>query len=1235
LEFKGAVFNQANPQIPTYFVQIPISGPREILNIQLENIQESSISFPQIKIGTTLNETYSIEHYMTQNRNDNFINIILTPLRKQGSQTIKIESFELNITTSHRTPASSRTQFKSNSILSNPGFIKLAISESGIYKIDHALLREMGINTDQLNPKNIRIFANRGGMMPEPNNAPRIDDLEELAIYVKGEGTNSFNSDDYILFYAEGPEQIDYDLQMKRVSQKTNIYDTRNYVFINVNLGQGKRILTKPELSQGVYSTSHFSDWVHFEQDLINIGHVSPFTTGAGKQWYGDNLRILREKTFSGIFNFSNRDQNAPIHVETSFAGRAQQQSRFHLDINGKTLNSTFMGSTSLGNTDFPYARLGRISDTLIVSGNNIEVRLRYPEIPGIVTEGWLDFITINARRQLIYNNIPLLFRDFKSISQPSTTYIIENSSTALTVWEITDPFEIKKMEYTVNGNLLQFTDVSDTLRQYALFDPNQNHLKPEVIGAISPQNLHAMEENDFIIVYHPALESEAYRLASHRANHNGFRVGLARTDEIFNEFSGGSLDPVAIRDFARMNYERFPSFKYLLLFGDGSFDYRNIYKFEGAQNLVPCWQTDQSLDPIFSFPSDDFYALLDPEEGSSLRGAIDIAVGRVPINNIQQARVIVDKLIHYDESRKSPGDWRIQLSFLADDEDNNKHLNDADEIATFISNTYPVFNIDKIYFDAYPQIITPGGERFPAAKEAINNAVFKGNLVLTYFGHGGTTGLAQERVVEVQDINSWTNYDRLMLMITATCTFGAFDNPFQTSAGELAILNPRGGAIGLLTTTRAVYAHSNKRLTYSVIQNIFEKDNYKSIPIGEVLRRGKNSTSEDTLQSNARKFTLLGDPTTFLPLARYDVKTTTVNGKPIDIAEPDTLKALKKYTIEALITDELGNTLEWFNGLVDIIVFDKETTLKTLGQNSSSIVRDFKVQRNIVFKGKATVQNGKFSYTFIVPKSINYTVGPGKITYYAWQEDLTDASGYTKDILVGSVGDGEDLSKEKPIVQLYMNDYNFAYGGITNENPVLLAKIEAANGINISSASVGHDLAATIDHDDKNSRVLNDFFQSEIDDFTKGEVRFPLYNLEEGLHHIKVVAFDVAHNPGEGIIEFTVVKGGNIKIKNLYNYPNPFNRKTSFQFEHNLAGAAVDLQIQIFSISGQLVKTIEDQILPQGYMVRGLEWNATDQYGQKLANGVYLYKVKLAGTDLNGVRFTHESDFQKMVLLN
>jgi len=1234
--YEGSEPSPNLPEFPIATGRIRIESPGSV-SISILNQYTSEIDLEVSTMKDQLKDQLDIWHQQEVERGQHFLSYGFIPIYRSGSRYYKVDSLTIQITVKPSPGvAGKRSSFKSNSILRDGDFYKLGIYQNGIFRLSYNDLNSLGLNPDNIDPRTIKIYSNGGGMLPEANSDDRIDDLEEVAIFVQGQEDGRFDRDDYILFYAEGPSKFQIDLTANRITLPKNIYSTSSHVFLTVSGGQGQRINIVENGQPGTYTTNEFDDYIRFEEDRNNIGEISNFTSGGGKNWYGDIFRILRERSYSSFFNFPGFSGSSTAFVRSEFIGRCPTLSRFQIEVDGQTLISNNIASTNTGNAETAYAHPASVSGTVTINSGQPTVRVRYAEIPGQLCEGWLDFIEMQVRRPIYFNGNQIIIRDFNAINQPSATYNVEVLSTPK-IWDITQPLQPAQRTAAQSGtNLTMHISNHQSYREFVLFTDNANLPKPELIGRIPNQNLHSIDRADMVIIYHSSLEQEAKRLADYRRNFSGLQVEEVTIDQVYNEFSGGSLDPVAIRDFARMIYERDPGFKYLLLFGDASYDYRNILTSgDNSQNLVPTWQTPQSLHPIFTFPSDDFYALLDPNEGATLRGAIDIAVGRIPAHNLRQARTMVDKIIFYESDPASFGDWRLRITFSADDDDNNTHINDADLIARESAQRHPVFNQDKIYLDAFPRVITPGGARFPAAKETINRNMFRGNLIFNYLGHGGATGLAQERVLTIDDINSWTNRDKLALFITATCTFSPFDDPNRISAGELTLISERGGSMALMTTTRPVFASSNRRLTQNVFNTIFERENGVPPLIGETLRRAKNFSADDTLQSNARKFLLLGDPATKLAVPRYRVETLTINGKAVDPSNPDTLKATGKYTITGRVVDDNGNLLENFNGTVTPAIFDKPITLSTLGQSQRSFVRNFDLQRNIVFRGAATVANGEFSFTFIMPKDINYTVGAGKISYYAHDGYLTDASGYDKNILIGGTADGTAISDAPPLVDLFMNSEDFAFGGITDPNPVLLVKLESENGINVTGNSVGHDLVGILNDDESNSFILNDFFEGELDDYTKGMVRYPLSNLTPGPQNIRVKAWDVVNQSAEGYLEFIVIDQNNFTIKNLYNYPNPFNRHTTIQFEHNNSFSPMDIQVLIYTVSGKLVKSMERRIIPNDFLVRDIDWDAHDDYGQRLANGVYLYKVKVSMESPDGSRSTTESDFQKMVILN
>ncbi|MCB0642520.1 MAG: type IX secretion system sortase PorU, partial [Phaeodactylibacter sp.] len=632
-------------------------------------------------------------------------------------------------------------------------------------------------------------------------------------------------------------------------------------------------------------------------------------------------------------------------------------------------------------------------------------------------------------------------------------------------------------------------------------------------------------------------------------------------------------------------------------------------------------------------FPSDDYFGLLDDIEGNIFSNDfMDIAIGRLPVQTLEQAQDMVAKIINYDESASVLGDWRQRVVFVGDDEDSGRHTIDADGIADLVADKFPFLNIDKIYLDGYNQISTPAGERVPGATDALNQNLFKGALSVTYLGHGGSKGWAQERVLQLPDIVSWTNFNKLPVFLTATCSFSGYDDPGFTTAGEQVLLNQRGGSIAMMTTVRAVYASLNEALTRNVADTLYSKVNGIPQTFGEVLRISKNETGGG---SNSRKFTLLGDPSQRLALPVYSVVTTSINASAVD-ATPDTLRALQKVTITGEIHDDQDALLSNFSGTLYPIVYDKSVEYKTLGQDMSPIL-DYELQKNILFKGRASVQSGKFEFTFVVPKDINFQYGYGKISYYAENGVELDAGGAYENVVIGGTDQNAVADDQGPLVEVYMNSEDFVFGGLTSPDPTLLVKLEDDNGINVVGNSIGHDLTGLLDEDSKNTYLLNDFYEAALDDHTKGEVRFPLSALAEGRHSINVKAWDVANNPAEGYTEFVVAGSGEIALEHVLNYPNPFTTNTCFQFEHNMESQEIDVMIQIYTVSGRLVKTIQERIIPQGSRLSlgdCISWDGRDDFGDRLAKGVYLYRVQVRAAGIGLESLEGESDFEKLVIL-
>ena len=916
------------------------------------------------------------------------------------------------------------------------------------------------------------------------------------------------------------------------------------------------------------------------------------------------------------------------------FAGRSGTGTNVKLNVANLNLNRP-ISSVSVSDNESSFASEVVFQGNFQPAGDDIVAKIDYPEVSQ-QSEGWLDYIEINARRHLAMTGESMEFRDLQTLEQDNSTFRVSNvTGSGFTVWNITNPQVPERQLAIQTGSTVEFGAATrTTLRSFVAFYDNAALPKPETkVGKIANQNLHSLDNVQMAIIYHPDLEAQANQLAEHRRNFSGLNVALVNVEQLYNEFSSGAKDPAAIRDFAKMLLERNPDkFDYLLLFGDGSFDPKNNTESADNKDYIPVFETAQSFSPITAFPSDDFFGLLSDGEGGNLTGALDVAVGRITARNSGDAQAVVDKIIAYDSKKETLGDWHLRMTYLGDDEENNVHLNQADRLANANGLAESWFNIEKIFFDAYQEESTSAGQRFPDAKAAINSDIFKGTLVMQYIGHGGPRGWAQERVVDLNDIAGWDNANRYPLIITATCSFGGYDDYTFLTGGELSLVRPNAGAIALFTTVRAVYIYANNTLTDAVQKFLFLRNNGQYRTIGNILKDAKNTLNLS--DDNARRFTLLGDPAMYLAMPEYRVVTTKINDSTVVAGQPDTLKALMPVSIAGMVTDTLGHLLSDFNGNVYVTLFDKVQTLQTLGQDEGSIVRPFTVQRNVIFKGSATVTNGLFKVSFIVPKDINYTYGAGKINYYAENGTPLDAAGADRNIIIG--GNANLVQdNQPPLVQPFLNTDAFVTGGITDTDPKVLVKCSDDFGMNVSGTSLGHDLVATLDDNVLEAIVLNDFYESEKDNFRKGQAIYPLRNLTPGRHKLRVKGWDIANNPGEGYTEFIVAESGKAALDHVLNYPNPFTTNTNFQFEHNLAAQMLDIQVSIFSVSGKLVKTIiHTTPNADGFRVTDIAWDGKDDYGDQLARGVYLYRVKVRGTDIAGVTATAESSFEKLVIL-
>ena len=777
-----------------------------------------------------------------------------------------------------------------------------------------------------------------------------------------------------------------------------------------------------------------------------------------------------------------------------------------------------------------------------------------------------------------------------------------------VTVWDVSQPLSPESVKIrAVSGGVTFQTEV-EPYKAFVAFD-GTDFYKPVFVEKVENQDLHAVKNIDFLIVSYPGFLDQARRLADFHREKDGLKVLVTTPQKIYNEFSSGAQDITAIRDFVKHIYDRSDpgqELRYLLLFGDASFDYKN--RLPDNTNFVPCWEAVSSLNTISSVASDDYFGYLDDGEGVSYSDRVDIGIGRFPVDTPEEAKEAVDKTIRYDtDTPKTMGPWRNRLTFVADDGDYNRHLNDAETLSAYLNKNYPVYGLNKLYLDAFPQISTPSGQRAPALNEAINASIDGGTLLFNYSGHGGEVGLGHERFMTIADINSWTNKNKLTVFITATCEFTRYDDPERVSAGELVFMNPNGGAVALFTTTRATYASANLALNMAIFKNnMFEEIDGNYPCFGDVIRHSKVLGG-----NNDKKFVLIGDPALQLAYPKDHLKTTFINAKAVTEGEPDTIKALSKVRILGEVTDENGQKLKDYNGTVFSTVFDKKSAITTLRTDPDSRLTTFYMWNSILFKGEAAIRHGDFDFTFVVPKDIAYKFGKGRISYY-FDNGKTDGHGYTEDIVVGGYDNHAAPDTSGPLIRLYMNDSSFAPGEVTHADPVLFARLSDQSGINTTGNGIGHDIVATLDDDPSQTYNLNAYYVADEGNFTRGTVRFQLKGLSAGKHVIRLKAWDLYNNSSTAELPFVVEPASRLAISNLMNIPNPVVGETNFVFEHNQAGKLLKVRIDIYKLDGRRVKTIQEEMIPAGFSSGKIPWNGTSDTGKKLGRGIYIYQAQV-----------------------
>ena len=1081
------------------------------------------------------------------------------------------------------------SRYASESVLNSGKWVKIQVAEDGIYKLTAADLKKMGFS----NLDKVAVYGYGGWPLDEDFSTTYIDDVPEVAVW---------RSADYLLFYGKGPRKWEYSSSDKSFIHTNNPYSNYGYYFVTEKETTGRTMEKAASAAGATLQVTTFDDYVLHEEELVSVN-------SSGRELYGESFTSTLSRDFTiSVPGITNDEGKATL----SFISRGN--GTITMNVDGNALIS---GSVSVPSDEYEVAReLYRERAWMADKGETVKVNIGYS------TTGHknvhLNYFRLQMKRQLkVYDN----YTFFRSLSARgnASRFVIQGADASTLVFDVTDGVNPQQMETSLNGAELSFSiPASASLREFVVVKPSQIKA-PVTVGEVANQNLHALPQQDMIIIAQPNFTTQAERLAEAHRTKDNLTVRVVTPESIYNEFSSGTPDATAYRRFMKMFYDRQTSEadapKYLLLFGDGSFDNRKLtsaWKSVDMSNMLLTYQTENSLSSQ-SYVIDDYFGFLDDADNKkSLQNKkLCLGIGRFPIRTVEQATQMVDKVISYMEN-KNTGSWKNNLCFMADDGSNTdgfmtEHMEFADQLAGYVESEHPEFLVNKLYYDAYKKDMTAG--TYPDVRSGLQKLLKDGLLLFNYTGHGGTTALSDEKVLTQTDINQFT-YTHLPVWVTATCDFTRFDD-LNTSAGEDVFLNKSSGGIALFTTVRVAYSRPNFPINDNVIRNLFERNNGRRRTLGEVMQATKNTLSSVYKLG----FCLIGDPAVKIAYPEFGMKVTTVNGQSVD-GNSISFKALEKITVEGEVLDASGQLVTDFTGIVNPTVKDSKVTVTCLKNSNKddSPAFTFTDYPNTIFIGNDSVRNGKFSFTFTVPKDISYSNLQGKMNLYAVDtESGNEAQGNFDNFIVGGTSDTAETDTIGPEIRaLYLNDTTFVDGGQVNTTPYFVAELWDKSGVNITGSSVGHDMMLVIDESTVLSYNLNSYYELLPGEDGTGIVKFPIPALEPGKHTAEFWVWDILNNSTVRTFTFEVVEGLKPFLFDVIATPGIAREQVTFHLMHNRPESRMRVGIMVYDLAGRQLWKHEESGTSGLFENYTVSWDLTSG-GARMRPGVYIYRAAIS----------------------
>lgn len=1049
-------------------------------------------------------------------------------------------------------------------------FFKFTIAAEGIYKISENQAKQLGATN-----LNEVVLYGPSGMLPQKLDSSHLE-LQEIP---------GLESNGNLYFYLPSPHHY-YPTESGTVNYEHNLFSDSISFLIGIK-NNASRISTV-KATTGSTQASDLYQWYWLKENENNI-------LNSGRTWYS---RSLAPSVTRGYPLALQSTSDAPWKL----VGRVMTQS-----LEESIITLAF---DDLKIADVALAPIA--NDLYGKKGQEAEVAINFHPPANSVARFRMSFQSSDPNSSAYFEHIGVgvpgsgsnITPGIYTSSGPEVTLLPEPG---FSTWQIDDVYQPVSLDFST-GNKVGG-------RKFIVFDENSvpdipNVEETKLILRESPS------WPDLLIIAPKSLSTAAMKLSQHKLG-MGVHAEVADVDDIYDSFGYGNPDVSAIRNFLAWHYHTGGKLKNVLLLGKGTFNYREVDG--GRPNLVPTYTSRNSLDPLRSFSSDDYYGLLDFGQGSWAESRagdelMKIGVGRLPVINIKEASIVVDKIIQYETSPKQ-GDWKQKVSFLADDGDNNIHLKESEAHASYLNRNHQGIKIEKLYLDRFEQETSNGFQASPQAKSALEKTLEKGTLLLNYIGHGNGTTLAAEEIFTVAAIQNWTDQGQLALWITATCEFGRHDSPFSRSAAEELLIAENKGAIALLTTGRPVFSSVNFSLNEAFFQEVFRTENKMPLDLGTIFKNTKNKSLNGALNRN---FSLLGDPSMRLAAPYYEVKLTALKSANSNNVL-DTLSPLQKVAYEAeVVNPSTGSIVSNFDGNYRLVLHDKPSVTQTLGDESNAT--EYMEEKTVLFRGEGKVAAGKIKGSFMFPKNSATEVRKGRMLIYAIAENKNwEASGTNIPTIRGAAADTL-VDHQGPEIVVKPGGKAEGPFQFSSSSIQLEVHIFDESGINISSDIP--DKALSIQINNNSPVMVNELFVSENNSYVSGSLVFTTNGLIEGENSIIIRAWD---NLGNGSVyeqEIKVKGSDRVQILSHKVYPNPASTEANFELHHNQTGKNLILTLTIYEASGRILFTRRDRLVKADAHIGDLGWFFLRSQTKYPAKGTYIYKLTLQPEDENSVAF-------------